>query len=52
MEKEIACDCGWRVRGHEDELVAAAQEHGRTAYDMVPAPEQVLATAKPGPTEE
>ncbi len=19
MEKEIACDCGWRVRGSEDE---------------------------------
>ena len=36
MEKEIVCDCGWRVRGSEDELVAAAQEHGRTAHDMVP----------------
>ena len=52
MEKEIVCDCGWRVRGSEDELVAAAQEHGRTAHDMVPTREQALATAKPVPTEE
>jgi predicted small metal-binding protein len=52
MEKEIACDCGWRVRGNEDELVAAAQEHGRIAHDMVPTPDQVLATAKPVLMEE
>ena len=52
MEKEIVCDCGWRARGTEDELVAAAQEHGRTAHDMVPTPDQVLATAKPVPMEE
>jgi predicted small metal-binding protein len=52
MEKEIVCDCGWRARGTEDELVAAAQEHGRTAHDMVLTREQALATAKPVPTEE
>jgi predicted small metal-binding protein len=52
MDKEIACDCGWRVRGSEDELVVAAQEHGRTAHDMVPTREQVLATAKPVLIEE
>jgi predicted small metal-binding protein len=52
MEKEIACDCGWRIRGSEDELIAAAQEHGSTAHDMVPTREQVLATAKPVLTEE
>jgi len=23
MEKEIACDCGWRVRGTDEELIAA-----------------------------
>jgi hypothetical protein len=28
-------------------LVAAAQQHGREAHDMVPAPEQVLAVATP-----
>lgn len=52
MDKEIVCDCGWRVRGSEDELVAAAQEHGRTAHDMVLTREQVLATAKPAPMEQ
>jgi predicted small metal-binding protein len=52
MEKEIACDCGWRVRGTEEELIAAAQEHGRQAHDMVPTAEQVLATAKPVMTRE
>jgi predicted small metal-binding protein len=52
VEKEIACDCGWRVRGTDDELVVAAQEHGCTAHDMVPTREQVLATAKPVPMQE
>lgn len=49
MEKEILCDCGWRARGTDEELVSAAQEHGREAHDMVPTPAQVLATAKPVP---
>jgi len=47
MEKEIVCDCGWRARGTEEELVEAAQRHGREAHDMVPTPEQVRAVAKP-----
>lgn len=47
MEKEIVCDCGWSARGSEDEIVAAAQAHGREIHDMVPTREQVLAIAKP-----
>ena len=47
MIKQIVCDCGWTVRGTEDELVAAAQAHGREAHDMVPTREQVLAVATP-----
>jgi predicted small metal-binding protein len=47
MIKQIVCDCGWTVRGTEDELVAAAQAHGREAHDMVPTREQVLAVAAP-----
>jgi hypothetical protein len=31
----------------DDELVAAAQEHGRVAHDLVPTREQVLAVATP-----
>ena len=52
MEKETAYDCGWRARGTDQELIAVAQEHGRQAHDMVPEPEQVLATAKPVMTQE
>ena len=47
MEKEIVCDCGWSARGTEEELVAAAQQHGREIHDMVPTREQILAVAKP-----
>jgi hypothetical protein len=47
MLKQIICDCGWSARGTEEDLVAAAQQHGREAHDMVPTPEQVLAVAIP-----
>jgi predicted small metal-binding protein len=47
MEKEIVCDCGWSARGTEEELVEAAQQHGREIHNMVPTHEQVLAIAKP-----
>ena len=47
MIKQIVCDCGWTARGTEDELVEAAQAHGREAHDMVPTREQVLAVATP-----
>jgi hypothetical protein len=47
MIKQIICDCGWSARGTEGELVAAAQQHGHEAHDMVPTPEQVLAAATP-----
>jgi predicted small metal-binding protein len=47
MIKQIVCDCGWSARGPEDDLVAAAQAHGREAHDMVPTREQVLAVATP-----
>jgi predicted small metal-binding protein len=47
MIKQIVCDCGWSARGTEDELVAAAQTHGREAHEMVPTREQVLAVATP-----
>ena len=51
MEKEISCDCGWRARGTEDELVTAAQQHGHDVHDMIPTREQVLATARPTGTQ-
>jgi predicted small metal-binding protein len=45
--KQIVCDCGWSVRGSDEELIAACQQHGREAHDLVPTPEQVLAVATP-----
>ena len=51
MEKEISCDCGWQAHGTEDELVSAAQQHGRDVHDMIPTREQVLATARPTGTQ-
>jgi predicted small metal-binding protein len=51
MEKEISCDCGWQAHGTEDELVTAAQQHGRDVHDMIPTREQVLATARPTETQ-
>jgi predicted small metal-binding protein len=47
MLKKIVCDCGWTATGTDEELIAAAQEHGREAHDLVPTAEQVLAVAKP-----
>jgi predicted small metal-binding protein len=47
MIKQIVCDCGWTARGTEDELVEAAQAHGRQSHGLVPTREQVLAVATP-----
>ena len=47
MIKQIVCDCGWSARGTEDELIVAAQAHGREAHGLVPTREQVLAVATP-----
>jgi predicted small metal-binding protein len=57
MIKQIVCDCGWSARGTEDDLVAAAQAHGREAHGLAPTREQVLAVATPvtddnGPEED
>ena len=47
MLKRIVCECGWSVEGTDEELIAACQEHGREAHDLVPTAEQVLAVATP-----
>ena len=43
------CSCGWEVRGTEDEVVAAAEEHGRDLHNMSVTREQVLAMSEPAP---
>jgi predicted small metal-binding protein len=45
--KVVSCECGWEVRGTDDEIVRAVREHGRTAHQMDVSAEQALAMAKP-----
>ena len=44
---QVTCRCGWRTHGTRDEVVAAVQEHGRTAHQMELTEEQVMAQAVP-----
>jgi len=43
---EVTCECGWQTRGGEDEVIAAVQEHGRSAHGQDLTREQVLAIAR------
>jgi predicted small metal-binding protein len=43
----VRCECGFEVRGAEEELVPAVQEHGLEAHNMRVTREQVLAMARP-----
>ena len=42
---QVTCQCGWRTRGTKAEVVAAVQEHGRTAHQVELTEEQVMAQA-------
>lgn len=44
---QVTCQCGWRVHGTRNEVVAAVQVHGREAHRMELTPEQVMAQAVP-----
>lgn len=43
----VRCQCGFEVRGKEDEVVSATQRHGRETHNMDVTREQVLAMSKP-----
>lgn len=43
----VRCDCGFEVRGDEEEIVPVVQQHGREAHNMDVTREQVLAMATP-----
>ena len=43
----VRCACGWEWAGDVESVVAATQEHGRTAHNMESTREQVLAMARP-----
>ncbi|HEY3108312.1 MAG TPA: DUF1059 domain-containing protein [Chloroflexota bacterium] len=44
---QVTCQCGWRVHGTRDEIVAAVQAHGRAAHGLELSDEQVMAQAVP-----
>ena len=43
----VRCECGFEVRGPEDEIVPVVQKHGRELHNMEASREQVLAMARP-----
>lgn len=46
MESEpmrLRCACGWETTGTEEDVIAAAEEHGRRVHNMQPTREEVLA---------
>lgn len=47
MTWTITCACGWTVDGEEDDVVRAAQDHGRRLHNMDVTPEQAMAMASP-----
>jgi predicted small metal-binding protein len=48
MTKVIKCDCGFVVRGaNDDELAANAQAHASQVHEMDITAEQALAMAEP-----
>jgi predicted small metal-binding protein len=42
----LTCACGWETSGTEEEVVAAAQDHGYRVHNMETSREEVLALAK------
>jgi predicted small metal-binding protein len=43
----VSCECGFEVRGTEDEIVPALQKHAGESHNMKVTREQVLARAHP-----
>ena len=43
----LRCACGWEASGTEDEVVAAATEHGERVHNMRPTRAEVLAMVVP-----
>ena len=43
--KQVTCDCGWRCRGTEEEVIAQVQAHARQAHRSELTRDQVLAVA-------
>jgi predicted small metal-binding protein len=48
----VRCACGWEATGSEDELIAAATDHGAGRHNMTPTREEVLAMIVPSHAPE
>jgi predicted small metal-binding protein len=48
----LRCACGWEATGTEDEVVAAATDHGDRVHNMRPSRADVLAMVVPGPASD
>jgi predicted small metal-binding protein len=48
----LRCACGWETSGTEDEVVAAATEHGERVHNMRPTRAEVLAMVVPEPASD
>jgi predicted small metal-binding protein len=44
---QLRCACGWETSGSEEELIAAATEHGERVHNMRPTRDEVLAMVVP-----
>lgn len=44
---KLACACGWETSGTEEEVVAAARDHGVTLHNMDVTRDQAMAMASP-----
>lgn len=42
----LSCACGWEASGTEDEVVTAAQTHGRDLHNMDVTHDQAMAMAR------
>ncbi len=43
----VVCECGWEIRGEEEQVVEAAQVHGRQIHGWEIRRDEVLAKANP-----
>jgi len=44
---KLTCACGWKTSGTEQQIVAAAREHGVRMHNMDVTHEQAMAMASP-----
>ena len=42
---QVTCECGYRIRGTHDEVVADIQEHGRSVHQQELTEADVMAIA-------